>query len=174
MKQEDERKRKLNEAIVNMLYPSPPSPQAVLEQQELQPAEALIEASGTMDHYENGWTSSEDEEEEHKFEREKLTRAQRKNIRKKKLKEEALRRSKLIGPLMPLPLTTTSDRVEEEYAPPVRSNASEEQGDDPTSGSSKKLKRRRMAKRLGASTTENCNQSSISSSAVDHKQTSKI
>ncbi|KAJ1414556.1 hypothetical protein SESBI_18806 [Sesbania bispinosa] len=109
-------------------------------EQELEPVEASIEGSGsdvisgTLDDNENASTSSD---EEHDFETEKkLSRAQRKKIRKKKLKEETIRRGKLIGPL--LPLTPN---------PAVRSNASEE-GDEMDRANSKKMKHRRMAKRL--------------------------
>jgi len=72
-----------------------------------------------LDHSDNNSSTSVDEE--HDSETEKLSRAQRKKIRKKKLKEEAVHRGKLIGPLLPL----TSTRVARD-APPVRSNASEE------------------------------------------------
>ncbi|XP_027914012.1 uncharacterized protein LOC114173685 isoform X2 [Vigna unguiculata] len=115
----NDRKRRFNEAIVNMLYPSSPQ-----RERELEPAEPLIEESasdvisGTLDHSDNNSSTSVDEE--HDSETEKLSRAQRKKIRKKKLKEEAVHRGKLIGPLLPL----TSTRVARD-APPVRSNASE-------------------------------------------------
>lgn len=71
-----------------------------------------------MDECENAVSTSGDEE--HESETEKLTRAQRKRIRKKKLREEAMRRGKLIGPLLPTTAAHCGD------APPVRSNASEE------------------------------------------------
>jgi hypothetical protein len=77
--------------------------------------------SCTLDDCENASTSGE--EEEHDSDMEKLTRAQRKRIRKKKMKEEAIVRGKLIGPLMPLIQTT---QREDDDPPPVRSNASEE------------------------------------------------
>ncbi|TKY70673.1 peroxisomal membrane protein 13 [Spatholobus suberectus] len=115
-----DRKRRFNEAIVNILYPSPPRH----EQDQLEPLEALIDGSrshvisGTFDVYDNASTSGN---EEHDSETEKLTRAQRKKIRKKKLKEEAIHRGKLIGPLLPLTPTQVA-----EDAPDVRSNASEE------------------------------------------------
>ncbi|BAU00307.1 hypothetical protein LR48_Vigan06g024300 [Vigna angularis] len=156
----DDRKRRFNEAIVNMLYPSS-SPQS---ERELEPAEPLIEESaadvisGALDHCDNN--SSTSVEEEHDSETEKLSRAQRKKIRKKKLKEEVVHRGKLIGPLLPL----TSTQVTRD-APPVRSNASEEGGVADCGGKSGKVKHRRMAKRLAkqkgnASTLDNTNQSS--------------
>ncbi|XP_061338950.1 uncharacterized protein LOC133285694 [Gastrolobium bilobum] len=173
----DERKRRFNEAIVNMLYhPSPTTPRL---EQESEPVEALIEGSGsdvisgTLDEYENATTSGDEEQDS---ETERLTRAQRKRIRKKKLKEEATRRGRLIGPLLSLTPTTTTqcgDHVAED-APGVRSNASEE-GDELACANSKKMKHRRMAKKLAkekriAPTLENCNQSSGSSSALDLRE----
>lgn len=54
----------------------------------------------------------------------KLTRAQRKRLRKKKLKEDTCRRKQVIGPLLPLTID------EGENGPPgVRRNASEEPGE---------------------------------------------
>ncbi|KAG4987718.1 hypothetical protein GLYMA_11G046600v4 [Glycine max] len=143
----DDRKRRFNEAIVNMLYPSPESPPLP---QELKPVEtALIDdgsrfdiISGNLDDYDNASTSGNEEHDSQTTE--KLTRAQRKKIRKKKLKEEAIHRGKLIGPLLPL----TPTQVPED-APTVRSNAPEE-GDEDVGACAKsvKVKHRRMAKRL--------------------------
>ncbi|XP_068467228.1 uncharacterized protein [Phaseolus vulgaris] len=178
----DDRKRRFNEAIVNMLYPSSPQ-----RERELEPAEPLIDdsasdaISGNLDDgYDNSSTSVN---EECDSDAEKLSRAQRKKIRKKKLKEEAVHRGNLIGPLLPL----TSTHVARD-APPVRSNAILLSmscyvtdrvmyvvsdfyaahlglGDEADCGKSVKLKQRRMAKRLAkqkgnASSAENTNQSS--------------
>lgn len=163
----DDRKRRFNEAIVNMLYPS--SPQVYLFASHYflsiprlivyfyrRLARTRVGTCGTLDRrvcfwryfrYDFGqqepcfnnrknwkkhcWNvgaldhcdnnSSTSVEEEHDSETEKLSRAQRKKIRKKKLKEEVVRRGKLIGPLLPL----TSTQVTRD-TPPVRSNASEE------------------------------------------------
>lgn len=70
--------------------------------------------SDTLEFEDSENASTSGHKEEHDSETEKLTRAQRKRIRKKKLKEEAIRRGKLIGPLQP------------PTPPTVRSNASEE------------------------------------------------
>ncbi|RDX94630.1 hypothetical protein CR513_22969, partial [Mucuna pruriens] len=154
----DDRKRRFNEAIVNMLYPSPPQH----EQHQLEPVQPLIQGSrshvisGTLDDYDNSSTSCN---EENDSEAVKLTRAQRKKIRKKKLKEEAIHRGKLIGPLLPLIPTQVA-----EDAPGVRSNAPEE-GDEAACAKTVRVKHRRMTKRLAkekrnASTSENSNPSS--------------
>ncbi|XP_029129755.1 uncharacterized protein LOC109811106 isoform X2 [Cajanus cajan] len=138
----DDRKRRFNEGIVNMLYPSPPPlPEPFTDDSR---SDVI---SGTLDGYDDASTSGDSETE-------KLTRAQRKKIRKKKLKEETTHRGKLIGPLLPLRPTQAG-----QDAPPVRSNASEE------GAKSVKVKNRRMAKRLAKekpsdSTSENTNQSS--------------
>ncbi|CAK8539619.1 unnamed protein product [Lathyrus sativus] len=162
----DERKRRFNEAIVNTLYP--PSPQ---HEQDSEPVKDLIELesyddviSGTLDDCENASTSGE--EGGRGYETEKLTRAQRKRIRKKKMKEESILRGKLIGPLMP-PSQTTQAR--DDNPPPVRSNASQK-GDETTRANAKGMKQRRMVKRVvretrDASALDKCNQ--ISSDAVD-------
>ncbi|CAJ1929231.1 unnamed protein product [Sphenostylis stenocarpa] len=162
----DDRKRRFNEAIVNMLYPSSPR-----RERELEPVEPLIDESasdvisGTLDDdFDNSSTSVDEERDS---ETEKLSRAQRKKIRKRKLKEEAIHRGKLIGSL--LPLNTTQVACD---APPVRSNASEEAtrlglSDGTACAKSMKVKHRRMAKRLAkqkgnasSSTSDNTNQSS--------------
>ncbi|KAK2372511.1 hypothetical protein QL285_073635 [Trifolium repens] len=167
MYRDDERKRRFNEAIVNTLYP-PPSPSQDFEPViQYQSYSNVI--SGTLDDCENASTSGE--EEEHDSDTEKLTRAQRKRIRKKKMKKEAIVRGKLIGPLMPPVQTTQREDDDRGDPPPVRSNASEE-GDETTCAKSKKIKQRRMTKRVAkekrvASALEKCNQSSVSSDAVD-------
>jgi len=141
----------------------------------------VVENVGNLDDgYDNSSTSVN---EECDSDTEKLSRAQRKKIRKKKLKEEAAHRGNLIGPLLPL----TSTHVARD-APPVRSNAILLSmscyvtdrvmyvvsdfyaahlglGDEADCGKSVKLKQRRMAKRLAkqkgnASSAENTNQSS--------------
>lgn len=87
---------------------------------KLQPYSDVI--SGSLDDCENASTSGE--EEGHDSEMEKLTRAQRKRIRKKKMKEEAILRGKLIGPLLP---PTQATQCGDDAPPPtVRSNASQE------------------------------------------------
>ncbi|KAL1354568.1 uncharacterized protein LOC107487641 [Arachis duranensis] len=153
----EERKRRFNEAIVNILYPSSPEPETETEpshqpiQQDLKPVDAFTQRSpshaisGSSDDYDNASTSGD---EEHDSGTVKLTRAQRKKIRKKKLKEDAIRRGNLIGPLLP-PYThqVTQD------APPVRSNASTEPslhvpGDGAAPSTSKRTRKRRMAKKL--------------------------
>ncbi|KAL5099141.1 hypothetical protein RYX36_003468 [Vicia faba] len=114
----DERKRRFNDAIVNTLYPpSPQDPEPVTDPIELESYTDVI--SATLDDCENASISGE--EEEHGSDAEKLTRAQRKRIRKKKMKEESILRGKLIGPLMP---QSQSTQAGDHDPPPVRSNAS--------------------------------------------------
>ncbi|KAE9449593.1 hypothetical protein C3L33_18512, partial [Rhododendron williamsianum] len=73
----EEKRRKFHQSLLNLLYPPPPSP-------PLQ---------------KSGCSSSSDDEGE--CGPQKLTRAQRKRIRKKKVREAASRRRKLIGPVLP-------------------------------------------------------------------------
>ncbi|XP_054809751.1 uncharacterized protein LOC129311446 isoform X2 [Prosopis cineraria] len=179
----EERKRKFNEAIVNTLFPPPPqyeSPPFHPEEQESNPVQASIQGSGSdaipdaLDGYESASASGDEVQES---ESQKLTRAQRKKIRKKKLKEEAIRRGKLIGPLLP----TNGDLDAHEGAnhpPGVRSNASESQeycgADEPGPPTSKKVNQRRKAKRMAkgkqnSSNSENPNQHPTSNPSVDLK-----
>ncbi|MED6204966.1 hypothetical protein PIB30_013463 [Stylosanthes scabra] len=149
----EERKRRFNEAIVNILYPSSPEPEPEPSpppiQQDPQPLDAFTQRSlpqvfsGTQNLESSDASTSGDEE--HASGTVKLTRAQRKKIRKKKLKEDAIRRGNLIGPLLPHTHQVPHD------APPVRSNASTEPGVDDGAAApatSNKTKKRRMAKKL--------------------------
>ncbi|KAH1267263.1 hypothetical protein GmHk_01G002528 [Glycine max] len=165
----DGRKRRFNEAIVNMLYPSPDSPPQPQREQELEPVEAAFidDGSGSdiisdnLDDCDNNASTSGNEEHDDSETTEKLTRVQRKKIRKKKLNEEAIHRGKLIGPLLPPPMLQ------------LLCHAQLCLGDDVAAcAKSVKVKQRRMAKRLAkekqnATTSENANQSST----VDIKET---
>ncbi|KAE8008234.1 hypothetical protein FH972_004764 [Carpinus fangiana] len=100
--------------------------------------------------------------------RRKLTRAQRKRLRKKKLKEDASRRGNIIGPLLP----SEGEAGDVETEPPdVRRNAAEKKfdatadnsGEETACANQNKLKQRRMAKRLAKerlkpSNLQNCSQ----------------
>ncbi|XP_054809750.1 uncharacterized protein LOC129311446 isoform X1 [Prosopis cineraria] len=133
-----------------------------------------LRSKDALDGYESASASGDEVQES---ESQKLTRAQRKKIRKKKLKEEAIRRGKLIGPLLP----TNGDLDAHEGAnhpPGVRSNASESQeycgADEPGPPTSKKVNQRRKAKRMAkgkqnSSNSENPNQHPTSNPSVDLK-----
>ncbi|KDO78932.1 hypothetical protein CISIN_1g0288231mg, partial [Citrus sinensis] len=133
----EEKRRTFHEAVVRTLYPSPPSspPQ---EDQDNEPADKLDEdfdvALINPDDYlrssasNNEHDNDDDEGEVTECGPEKLTRAQRKRLRKKKLKEDARRRRNIIGPLLP----TTRDGDSsgrggggEINSPDVRQNADE-------------------------------------------------
>ncbi|KAH9663956.1 hypothetical protein KPL70_019852 [Citrus sinensis] len=163
----EEKRRTFHEAVVRTLYPSPPSspPQ---EDQDNEPADKLDEdfdvALINPDDYlrssasNNEHDNDDDEGEVTECGPEKLTRAQRKRLRKKKLKEDARRRRNIIGPLLP----TTRDGDSsgrggggEINSPDVRQNADEkcatpsvESGEFSGCCNQKKLKHRRVAKRL--------------------------
>ncbi|WZZ00843.1 hypothetical protein YC2023_073171 [Brassica napus] len=154
MRRREEKRRKLHEALLETLYPpsSPPSPSSspssVGFDRELYNKSQSIYSEDyvkidSSNHEENG-----DESET------KPSRAQRKRIRKKMLKEEAARRRKVIGPLLPTEMIETredSDGGEEaSCVQPARLNASEKEekvrfeGNDKT----KRVKKRREAKKL--------------------------
>ncbi|XP_034690028.1 uncharacterized protein LOC117917761 isoform X1 [Vitis riparia] len=96
----------------------------------------------------------------------KLTRAQRKRLRQKKLKETASYRRKIIGPQLPSP----SGGDLEDKPPKIPHSAADElvdamgkPGNTPTRRNQTKLKQRRMAKKLArerekSSNMENCNE----------------
>ncbi|KAF7809943.1 pre-mRNA-splicing ATP-dependent RNA helicase prp28 [Senna tora] len=173
----EERKRKFNEAIVNMLYPPPPSQ----PEQESKPVQAASDAIPDTLLEDSGSASSSGDEEQESEPDQKLTRAQRKKIRKKKLKEEAVRRGELIGPLLPLNRTNTDQCADPDAkrSPPVRPNASEENSgaDEPADGlPAKKINQRRKAKKMAkvkpksSSNSDGGNQHSISNASDDLKE----
>ncbi|KAM5576838.1 hypothetical protein ABKV19_007598 [Rosa sericea] len=139
----EEKRRKFNEAVLNTLYPppSPPSPPPKDEDVPLNILRQKFELdSGSS-------ATSGDEDGTGESETQKLTRAQRKRLRKKKLKEDASRRKQIIGPLLP---STVGEG--ENCTPDVRRNASEEPSDQPPqpgcSNQENKVKQRRKAKKL--------------------------
>ncbi|GLT75379.1 hypothetical protein SLA2020_471100 [Shorea laevis] len=166
----EERRRKLQEAVLNTLYPPPPSPQPENEEKPLTESERGInvELINPDDFGESSSSTSEDNYEDDS-EPQKLTRSQRKRLRKKKLKEDGRRRGKLVGPLPP-PVDHHAAGTLENEPVGVRQNAREEDAitsDKPRDqekeqeahNSQKKLKNRRLAKKsarekLKSSSTE--------------------
>ncbi|XP_057981905.1 uncharacterized protein LOC131167106 [Malania oleifera] len=148
----EERRRKFHNAILGMLYPPPPS--FPNQEDENDPVGILREGSDldgiNPDDVGEGSPSPSEEEEGDADTAgpKKLTRAQRKRLRKQKLKEEASRRRKIIGPLL---LSTSQDDAFQHGPPGVRRNAAEEprtSAIDNSENTQNKLKHRRMAKRL--------------------------
>ncbi|XP_058068712.1 uncharacterized protein LOC131218047 [Magnolia sinica] len=101
----EEKRKKYHNALMNIFYPpqSPPRQHTTTQQQVAYgPVDFMceglyVDSVSEDDDLEKG-SSSDDVSEGVP---QKLTRAQRKRIRKKKLKEVASRRSKIIGPLLP-------------------------------------------------------------------------
>ncbi|XP_019182977.1 PREDICTED: uncharacterized protein LOC109177932 isoform X2 [Ipomoea nil] len=151
MKRKEEKRRKLHEGLLKMLYPSPSSPSHQRESSE--EADENTHSEGldldlVPDEYENERSSSSSASDDHEggCEPQKLTRAQRKRIRRKKMKEAASRRQNIIGPL----LANASDvgaEIADEYPPGVRQNAQTPEAAWDTKQN--KVKQRRMAKKLG-------------------------
>ncbi|KAG2724108.1 hypothetical protein I3760_01G002800 [Carya illinoinensis] len=175
------KRRRFNEAVVNMLFPQPlPPPQLQPDEEEREPVNVLREDfEGDLipdDLEETGYSTSDDNGDGEPVRPQQLTRAQRKRLRKKKLKEDACRRGKIIGPLLPSTRNDVGDLgggdgdVVEKEPPAVRRSAAENKLDATTNKSGekaagvnqKKLKQRRMAKRLAkeglksSSSVDNC------------------
>ncbi|KAG7539366.1 hypothetical protein ISN44_As13g030220 [Arabidopsis suecica] len=117
MRRREEKRREFHEALLQTLYPppsSPPSPSSspspvdvvddeLFDVTLINPEDYLkIDSSNHGDVNENGDDSGIAE---------KPSRAQRKRLRKKMLKEEAVRRKKVIGPLLPTEMLQTQDGI---------------------------------------------------------------
>ncbi|XWS45122.1 hypothetical protein CRYUN_Cryun15aG0109900 [Craigia yunnanensis] len=175
MRREEKRKR-FHEAVLKTLYP--PSSPSESEEEEEKKAVITSERAVNLglenpDDFEEGKSSSSSSDEEDdgsQAETQKLSRAQRKRLRNKKLKEDAFRRGNIIGPLLPL---SEDDGVGLLQSEPqgVRENAahkevvsSDKPGDQQGGCSSnKKVKQRRIAKKLAreglkSTETENSDQ----------------
>ncbi|XP_030497269.2 uncharacterized protein LOC115712967 isoform X1 [Cannabis sativa] len=160
----EEKRRKFHEAVLNMLYPLPISQQLPKDDNS-----ALLnnftedDLGGT-----SSKASSSEDDDDGENEPGKLTRAQRKRLRKKNLKIDASRRGRIVGPL--LPPTAVNDEnfgLEKHSSPSVRPNASktdEKPGGEVNTLNKSKVKQRRMAKKLGRESSvashqnDNCKQ----------------
>ncbi|KAI3462673.1 hypothetical protein Pfo_019336 [Paulownia fortunei] len=173
---EEEKQRKFHEALLKMLYPPPPSPPPRQEDEE-EEEKKLIEPLNDLpeEELENeegcSLPSSSDDNEGENGGTEKLTRAQRKRLRKSKLKVAASRRRKIIGPLLPGSSDDRNDgsvEVVGNVPESVRQNAATDVSGEPTSCSkTNKLKQRRKSKKLAG---EKLNSSSIESSTSKESQ----
>ncbi|XVE82953.1 hypothetical protein DITRI_Ditri16bG0046600 [Diplodiscus trichospermus] len=160
MRREGKRKR-FHEAVLRTLHP-PPSPPESEDEEEKKPVIASGRAVKlgleNLDDFEEGKSSSSTNDEEddgNQVETQKLSRAQRKRLRKKKLKEDAFRRGKMIGPLLPLSkddgvgLLQSQPQGARENAVDKQVASSEKPGEKQGCCSrNKKVKQRRIAKRL--------------------------
>nr|GLL26419.1 uncharacterized protein LOC109177932 isoform X2 [Ipomoea trifida] len=150
MKRREEKRRKFHEGLLKMLYPSPSSPSHQREssgEAENTHSEGL-DLDLVPDEYENERSSSSSSASDHEggCEPQKLTRAQRKRIRRKKMKEAASRRQKIIGPLLPN-ASDVGAEIADEHPPGVRQNG--HTPEEAWSTKQNKVKQRRMAKKLG-------------------------
>ncbi|KAK7844580.1 uncharacterized protein LOC111989276 isoform X2 [Quercus suber] len=148
----EQKRRRFNEALVNMLYPQPP-PSPPPEEEEEKPVKLLEEEFAvdlSSDDLEKSGCSTSDDNDDSESGTQKLTRAQRKRLRKKMLKEDASRRGKMIGPLLP----STKEVGDDGCTGGVRQNAAvnvdaaSDESEQPACANQKKRKHRRMAKRL--------------------------
>ncbi|KAK4584881.1 hypothetical protein RGQ29_022526 [Quercus rubra] len=147
----EQKRRRFNEALVNMLYPQPSPPPPEEEEKPVKLLEEEFAVDLTSDDLEKSSCSASDVNDDSESGQQKLTRAQRKRLRKKKLKEDASRRGKMIGPLLP----STKEVGDDGCTGGVRQNAAEnvdaasdKSAEQPACANQKKRKHRRMAKRL--------------------------
>ncbi|KAI5684431.1 hypothetical protein M9H77_05659 [Catharanthus roseus] len=133
----DEKRQRFHEALLQMLYPPPTTATPKQDQHE------------SVDTLSGGLNLDEFPGDEPK----KLTRAQRKRLRKKKLKEAASTHRKFIGPTLPC---EANGNVAGEGPPCVRQNASNKPGSEeaPTCSKRNKQKHRRIAKKLASGRLE--------------------
>ncbi|CAH2043267.1 unnamed protein product [Thlaspi arvense] len=163
MRRREEKRRKLHEALLQTLYPpsSPPSPSSSPSPAEVADDDPFDVTLINPEDYVNIDTSNHDDDSDNGDDSEtaeKPGRAQRKRLRKKMLKEEAARRRKVIGPLLPAEMIQARDsrvadgdgEAEASCLQPARQNAPEKEeklnfgGNDKT----RKVKQRREAKKL--------------------------
>ncbi|GAV57715.1 hypothetical protein CFOL_v3_01251 [Cephalotus follicularis] len=193
MRRREEKRRKIHEAILNTLYPPPPSP----PEEEVKTSNTLgdefdVELISPDDYVKKSGSSQCDSEDEHETGPKNLTRAQRKRLRKKKLKQDAARRGNMIGPLLLATYCEDDNRdvgvVVGNESPVVRQNAAEGIHDATSDNkgvlsactNENKLKQRRIAKRVAkekskSSSMDNCDQSQSlkSSNELDPDQNVK-
>ncbi|KAL8117810.1 uncharacterized protein LOC141661380 [Apium graveolens] len=147
----EEKRRKFHDSLLKMLYPPPPPPQEHHQTPPNISSNDFTEDSVVDDQDKLSSSSSDDEQQ-------KLTRAQRKRLRKNKLRLAASQRRPIIGPLLSADETPATDApagLVLDGTQPVRHNVaeelvsrihnSEEQG---ASKNQNKLKQRRNAKKL--------------------------
>ncbi|EEF37120.1 uncharacterized protein LOC8283385 [Ricinus communis] len=166
MMRREERRRKFHKALLNTLYPPTQQPQDNDEEEKENPvitSSQDLDVNLIPDDYglQQSSSSTNDNNGDSESEQQKLTRAQRKRLRKKMLKEDICRRGHIIGPLLPSSSNDIDDGTGavKQDTPGVRQNADESPGNE--NSQKKKLKQRRMAKRLAkerlkSSEVENC------------------
>ncbi|KAM7263821.1 hypothetical protein ACFE04_001504 [Oxalis oulophora] len=138
-----EKRRKLHEAIVNTLYPPPLSPPSQEDEFNVPRVDFDVESINPDDKSSSSSSSHEEESES----KPSLTRAQRKKLRKKIIKEDNARRRNVIGPLLP-------EAEGKDCSLDVRQNACERVADDNEPGepspcvNRSKVKQRRKIKKL--------------------------
>ncbi|RAL50763.1 hypothetical protein DM860_015910 [Cuscuta australis] len=162
MNRKEEKRRKFHEGLLKLLYPPPslpPDHQATESSEEEAPS--IIDLDIVRDESENERSSSSSSDRDMGFEAGKLTRAQRKRIRRAKLKEGASRRRKIIGPLLPEAsdeIGVSGAEIVEEHPPCVRQNASSPVYCLPEEATrctmkKNKLKKRRAIKKSGSASS---------------------
>ncbi|KAL6521595.1 hypothetical protein OROGR_018164 [Orobanche gracilis] len=148
---EAEKQRKFHEALLRTLYPPLPTPPSRQDEEE---EETLIDSSNDLpeegleieERYSS--PSSGHDNEGDNGGTEKLTRAKRKRLRKRKLKEAALKPRKIIGPLLPGSYDGKNDVVND-VPSNVRQNAAiDVSGETASCSKQNKVRKRRISKNL--------------------------
>lgn len=161
-----EKKERFHDALLHMLYPPPPPPEEVGTKDPPGISVKDVDLYSFPDEWKEkrGSPSSScaDEGESDGFK--KLTRSQRKRIRKKKLKEAASSRRKIIGPVLPF-VKNQPEGVRENAPKTLDAEIQEpESGNSISSG----LKETRTNRRRKAKKLDGVKLSSATSSSQDH------
>ncbi|KAL6587748.1 hypothetical protein OROMI_000726 [Orobanche minor] len=154
---EAEKQRKFHEALLRMLYPPPPTSPSRQEDEEEEEEKTLIELSNDLPEEEleieerYSSPSSGHDNEGDDGGTEKLTRAKRKRLRKRKLKEAALQPRKIIDPLLPGSCDGKNDVVGNVPASVRQNAATDVSGETASCSKQNKVRKRRTSKKSGKS-----------------------
>ncbi|CAH9069192.1 unnamed protein product [Cuscuta europaea] len=152
MSRKEEKRRKLHEALLKVLYPPPSSPPHHQRERSEGAGNTHTESLDldlVPDDFEKERSSSSSlSDEEGGCEAQKLTRAQRKRIRRTKLKEAASRRQKIIGPLLPNASVENGAEIVQGHLTGVCQNAYQPE-ETAQCTKKNKVKNRRAYKKLG-------------------------
>ncbi|CAN0864912.1 hypothetical protein LINGRAHAP2_LOCUS9074 [Linum grandiflorum] len=161
-----EKRKKFHDALLKSRYPQSPEPNANTGDDELPASTSAEEFDVNLipDDYGLQKSGSSSSTSDTDGGSQKLSRAQRKRLRKKKIKEDASRRKGIIGPLLPPPAAGVG---EAECSPGVRRNAEESgEGSNDAGVGASRVNQRRKAKKMAK---EKLKSDLIKDSADDEK-----
>ncbi|OVA05901.1 hypothetical protein BVC80_1701g44 [Macleaya cordata] len=162
--EKEAKRRKFHEALLNKFYPSPPKQlqPSHQDQNDTDEEEEPGDLNLVQDDFDDSSAESKSSSDTSQPAPQKmLTRAQRKRLRKKKLKEAALRpRNKIIGPLLPSSEYGAGNIVEDNKTESICNSVGEldavidKSGEKRSCATQNKLKHRRKVKRLNQSNVD--------------------